>query len=68
MRYWYAPLRPGLEGIFTSETENMAGLYVGEISKKSYDTILRNRRIDAGLDDEFGLPINSEEDDMGLPT
>lgn len=74
MRYWYAPLEndPRYEDyygrIFTSpDHENHAGLYVGEISKDSYDSMDARRRNESQGTDEFGLPVVPPTDEFGLP-
>lgn len=67
MRYWYAPLERGMKGIFTTDTRDMSGLYVGEITKGQYDTIYKARLEEEQELDEFGLPIDPPVDELGLP-
>lgn len=82
MRYWHAPLRPKGKQYFTTpgnldyrsvpdnrsprerygfrgsaDLADAIHLYVGEITKETYDRMAV---------DEFGLPINSDEDDFGF--
>lgn len=64
MRYWYSPLKPDDENLFTTPDNyfNKDHLYTGELKKEVYDRIVKQR---AELDeDEFGLPLT---DEFGLP-